>query len=122
MRRDRTPRMRKVNELLREIVADAVASLKDPGIGFLTITGVDTSPDLRTAVVFYSVLGTDEEHDATAAALDRAAPHIQEMAAGQIRMKYTPRLKFLVDPSIGEGIKIDRLLEDIDGDAEAKWG
>ena len=122
MRRDRTPRMRKVNELIREIVADAVASLKDPGIGFLTITGVDTSPDLRTAVVFYSVLGTDEEHDATAAALDRAAPHIQEMAAGQIKMKYTPRLKFLVDPSIGEGIKIDRLLEDIDGDAEAKWG
>ena len=54
--------------------------------------------------------------------MDRAAPHIQEMAAGQIRMKYTPRLKFLIDPSIGEGIKIDRLLEDIDGDAEAKWG
>ena len=126
MRRDRTPRMRKVNVLIREIVADAMASLKDPGIGFLTITGVDTSPDLRTAVVFYSVLGTDEEQEATAAALNRAAPHIQEMAAGQIRMKYTPRLKFLIDPSIVEGIKIDLLLKELDDDAEAEaeaeWG
>jgi len=122
MRRDRTPRMRKVNKLLREVVADAITSLKDPGIGFLTITGVDTSPDLRTAVVFYSVLGSDEEQKATGAALDRAAPHIQEMAGNQIRMKYTPRLRFLVDPAVGEGIKIDRLLKDIDDDAGAEWG
>ena len=122
MRRDKSARMRKVNELLREVIADTIVSLKDPGVGFITITGVDTSPDLRTAHVFYSVLGSDEEQEATADALGRAAPHIQELAARQIRLKYTPRLTFRVDPSIGEGIRIDRLLKDLDHDAEAEWG
>ncbi len=64
MRRDKSARMRKVNELLREVIADTIVSLKDPGVGFITITGVDTSPDLRTAHVFYSVLGSDEEQEA----------------------------------------------------------
>ena len=117
MSRDATPRMRKVNELLREVIAEAVVSLKDPGIGFLTITGVDTAPDLRAATVFYSVLGTDEEREATAGALERAAPYLQEVAGHQIRMKYTPRLTFREDPSISEGMKIDRLLKDIEEDA-----
>ena len=121
MRRDTNPRMRKVNELLREVIAEEVVLLKDPGIGFLTITGVDTSPDLRTAVVFYSVLGTDEEREATAAALKRAAPHVQASAARQIRLKYTPQLTFRVDPSIDEGIKIDRLLRELHDDAGAEW-
>lgn len=113
--------MRKVNELLREVIAEAITSLKDPGIGFLTITGVDTSPDLRNAFVFYTVLGTEEEERATGEALERAAPHIQELAGNQIRMKYTPRLTFRVDPSVGEGIKIDRLLKDLGDDTEAEW-
>lgn len=113
--------MRKVNELLREVIAEAITSLKDPGIGFLTITGVDTSPDLRHAFVFYTVLGTEEEERDTGEALERAAPHIQELAGNQIRMKYTPRLTFRVDPSVGEGIKIDRLLKDIGDDTEAEW-
>lgn len=120
MRRDKTPRMRKVNELLREVIADAVVSLKDPGVGFVTITGVDTSPDLRNADVFYSVMGSEEEREATADALDRAAPHLQEVAAGQIRLKYTPRLTFRIDPSIDEGIRIDRLLRDLDEGEEAQ--
>jgi ribosome-binding factor A len=118
MSRETTPRMRKVNELLREVIAEAVTELKDPGIGFLTITGVDTSPDLRTAVVFYSVLGTEQEVGDTAAALRRAAPHLQEVAGQQITMKYTPRLTFRIDPSIGEGLKIDELLKEIDEEAD----
>ena len=122
MRRDTTPRMRKVNELLREVIADAVTSLKDPGLGFLTITGVDTSPDLRTAVVFYSVLGSAEDRKATAAALDRATPRIQAIEGSQIRMKYTPRLTFRVDASIEEGEKIDRLLKDVSDESEREWG
>lgn len=113
MSRSATPRMRKVNELLREVIAEAVTELKDPGVGFLTITGVDTAPDLRNAVVFYTVLGSDEEKKATAAALDRAAPHLQEVAGRQVRLKYTPRLSFRVDPSIDEGLKIDQLLREL---------
>jgi ribosome-binding factor A len=49
--------MRRVNELLRESIAEEIARLKDPGLGFVTITGIDTAPDLRSARVYYSVLG-----------------------------------------------------------------
>jgi len=114
MSRPDSPRMRKVNELLREVIAEAVSDLKDPGLGFITITGVDTSPDLRVAFVYYSVLGTDEEVAESAAALERATPRIQSIAGSQIRMKYTPKLTFRIDPSIGEGLKIDRLLHELD--------
>jgi ribosome-binding factor A len=110
--------MRKVNELLREVIAEAVTELKDPGLGFLTITGVDASPDLRNAFVYYSVLGTEDEIAETGAALERAAPHIQSIAGSQIRMKYTPRLTFKIDPSISEGLKIDQLLHELETDSE----
>jgi ribosome-binding factor A len=109
-----SPRMRKVNELLREVIAEVVGDLKDPGLGFITITGVDTAPDLRNAFVYYSVLGTEEEVAESAAALKRATPRIQSVVGQQIRMKYTPRLTFRIDPSIGEGLKIDQLLHELD--------
>ena len=76
MTKQPTPRMRKVNEILREVIAEEIVNLKDPRIGFVTVTGVDTSPDLRNACVFYSVLGSDEEQRDTQAALDSAAPRI----------------------------------------------
>lgn len=122
MSRPDSPRMRKVNELLREVIADAVTDLKDPGIGFLTITGVDTSPDLRNAHVYYSVLGTQEEIAETGEALDRAAPRIQSIAGREIRLKFTPRLTFRLDPSVGEGLKIDRLLHDLESEGEVTDG
>ena len=66
-----TARMRRINEVLREVVGAAIGSeLSDPRIGFVTVTSVETSPDLRTAKVFVSVLGSEEEREAT---LDRAA-------------------------------------------------
>lgn len=116
MTRMPSPRMRKINELLRAVVAEDIAGLKDPGIGFVTVTSVDTSPDLRSAVVFYSVLGTEDEKAATAAALARAAPHIQSDVGRQVRIKFTPRLTFQVDPSIEHGMRIDRLLRGLDRD------
>jgi ribosome-binding factor A len=106
--------MRKVNELLREVVAEEVTDLKDPGLGFITVTGVDTAPDLRTATVFYTVLGTDEEKAATAEALRRAAPRLQASIGNQVRIKYTPRLRFAVDRSIDEGLRIDTILHELE--------
>lgn len=122
MSRHKTPRMRKVNELVREVVADAVTDLKDPRIGFLTITGAETSPDLRHAVVYYSVLGSDEEKEGTAAALNSARSRIQGVLGRETRMRYTPVLEFRVDPSIDEGLRITQILADLedveeDGDA-----
>jgi ribosome-binding factor A len=118
MSRPDSPRMRKVNELLKEVIADAVTDLKDPGIGFLTVTGVNASPDLRNAFVYYSVLGSDEEVEATGEALTRAAPHIQGVVGRQVHMKYTPKLTFRIDPAIGEGLKIDQLLHELETENE----
>lgn len=113
MARQRSPRMRKVNELVREVVADAVVDLKDPRIGFLTITGAETSPDLRHAVIYYSVLGTDQEKSDTAEALEHASSRIQRVIGSETRLRYTPKLDFRVDPSIDEGIRISRILADM---------
>ena len=113
------PRMPRVNELLREVIAEEVGGLKDPAIGFVTITAVDTSPDLHTAIVFYTALGTDEEQAASAAALERATPHIRSRMGSQVRLKFTPALEFRVDPSLEAGLKIDSLLRNI-GDQGAE--
>ncbi len=114
MARQKSPRMRKVNELVREIVAEAVLDLKDPRIGFLTITGVETSPDLRSAVVYYSVMGTDEEKSDTGDALRSSASRIQREIGAQSTLRYTPKLEFRVDPSIEEGIRISKLVAELD--------
>lgn len=114
MARQKSPRMRKVDELVREVVADAVTDLKDPRIGFLTITGAKTSPDLRHAVVYYSVLGSDEEKVDTASALESAKSRIQGVLGRETRMRYTPVLEFTVDPSIDEGLRITQILADLE--------
>jgi ribosome-binding factor A len=107
---NRGPRMRRVNELLREVIADEVARLKDPGLGFITITGVDTAPDLRSARVYYSVLGDDVQRAATREALDRANAHIRYEMGHQVRLKYTPELRFENDEAIERGMRMDEIL------------
>lgn len=105
--------MRRVDESLREVIAQEVARLKDPGLGFVTVTGVATSPDLRTARVYYSVMGDDDERERTQAALERAAPRIQRIVGREVRLKYNPRLTFVYDESIQHGLRIDRLLHEL---------
>jgi len=105
--------MRKVNETLREVLAEEVLRLKDPGLGFLTITEVDTAPDLRSAVVYYTVLGSPEEREATAAALERARARLQHRVATGVRLKYTPRLRFAVDPAVERGLRINAILHEL---------
>ncbi len=122
MSRPRSSRMRKVDELMREVLADEVQLLKDPRIGFVTVTGVETAPNLRRATVFYSVLGTPEEVAATAEALQHAAPHLQARVGRQVRMKFTPVLDFRVDPSVEHGARIDRLLHDLADERDAQEG
>ncbi|MCZ7533381.1 MAG: 30S ribosome-binding factor RbfA [Acidimicrobiia bacterium] len=113
MARQNSPRMRKVNELVREIVAESVLDLKDPRIGFLTITGAETSPDLRHAIVYYSVLGSDDEKKETADALVSATPRLQREIGSQSKLRYTPKLEFRVDPAIDEGLKINQMVKDL---------
>lgn len=106
-----TARMRRVNEVLREVVGATISEeLQDPRIGFVTVTAVNTSPDLRSAQVHVSVLGTDEEKDATLNALRTARGVIQRAIASQLHMKRTPSLKFLYDDSIERADRLNRLL------------
>jgi ribosome-binding factor A len=109
-------RMRRVNEAVKEVLSAQLArGLKDPRIGFVTVTGVETSPDLRHARVFVSVLGDDEQRESTLAGLGSAHGVLQGAIAQELRMKRTPTLEFLYDESIDRGMRISQLLEEEGG-------
>jgi ribosome-binding factor A len=106
-------RMRRVNELMREVIGSAIVSeLEDPRIGFVTVTSVDTSPDLRTARVYVSVLGDEAEREATLAGLRSSHGVLQSAIAREMRIKRTPTLSFHYDDTPERGMRITRLLED----------
>ena len=108
-----THRMRRVNEVLREVIGDAVTSgLGDPRLSMVTITQVDTSPDLRSARVYVTVLGDEEARSAALDALNAAHGQIQSMIASETRLKRTPTLKFEYDQAVETGLRISALLED----------
>jgi ribosome-binding factor A len=105
-------RMRRVNEAVREVVSARIAEgLRDPRIGFVTVTAVETRPDLRHARVFVSVLGSEEERAATLAGLSSAHGVLQQAVADELRMKHTPTLQFVFDESIDRGMRITELLD-----------
>lgn len=106
-------RMRRVNELMREVIGSAIASeLEDPRIGFVTVTSVDTSPDLRSARVYVSVLGDEAAREASLAGLRSSHGVLQSAIARETRIKRTPTLTFHYDDTPERGVRISRLLED----------
>jgi ribosome-binding factor A len=107
-----TARMRRINEVMREVVGGAIATeLQDPRIGFVTVTAVETSPDLRSARVFVSVLGDERERADTLSGLRSSHGVLQAVIAREMRIKRTPTLSFHYDDSIERGARISRLLE-----------
>ena len=108
-----TDRMRRVNESLRSVLAEAVGELKDPRIGFVTVTGVQTSPDLRHAVVFVSVLGSERKRANSLAGLEAAHGVLQARLAREVRMKRTPQLTFQYDPSVEQGVRMSKLIDEL---------
>lgn len=108
-----TARMRRVNEAIREVLADAIATdLKDPRIGFVTVTDVDTAPDLRAARVYVSVLGDEAARREALAGLESSHGFLQGRLASQLRLKRTPTLSFHYDESIERGIRLSELLDE----------
>jgi len=106
-------RMRRVNELMREVIGSAITSeLEDPRIGFVTVTSVDTSPDLRSARVYVSVLGDEAERKATLAGLRSSHGVLQSAIASEMRIKRTPTLSFHYDDTPERGVRITKMLED----------
>jgi ribosome-binding factor A len=105
-------RMRRVDLAVREVLSDAIATdLKDPRVGFVTVTAVKTSPDLRHAKVLVSVLGTEEERTGSLAGLASAHGFLQRRLARELRLKHTPTLSFEHDPTIDRAMRITELLE-----------
>jgi ribosome-binding factor A len=106
-------RMRRVNEAVREVLSARIAEgLKDPRIGFVTLTSVETSPDLRHARVYVSVLGGESERADTLAGLASAHGVLQQTIARELRLKRTPTLQFVFDESIDRGMRISKLLDE----------
>jgi ribosome-binding factor A len=106
-------RMRRINEVLREAIGSAIGSdLEDPRIGFVTVTAVDTSPDLRSARVHESVLGAEDDRERTLAALASSHGVLQRQIAVQTHMKRTPTLTFHYDEGPERAVRLSRLLDD----------
>ena len=106
-------RMRRVDEAMRQVLGEAISKeLKDPRVGFVTVTDVKTSPDLRHARVYVSVLGDEEEREATLSALRASHGVLQSRIAAETRMKRTPKLTFRYDDTVEQGIRVSELLEE----------
>ena len=105
-------RMRRINEMLREVVGEAITTdLNDPRIGFVTVTSVDTTADLRAARVYVSVLGDEAQREATLAGLASSHGVIQARIARETRMRRTPTLTFHYDETVERGVRISKLLD-----------
>jgi ribosome-binding factor A len=87
--------------------------LRDPRIGFITITGVKVSPDLRVARVYYSMIGSEKEREETQKGLDAAKGFIRREVTAAVNLRVSPEIFFSFDESVGEGDKIDRLLREV---------
>lgn len=112
MRNVASYRMRRVNEALKEIIGDALAKeIKDPRIGFVTLTGVETASDLARAKVFFSVYGKKAEKDATMEGLRSSEAFLQRLISDELHLKRTPKLEFVYDVSVDYGMKIQALLK-----------
>ena len=105
--------MRRVNESVRQVLSEAVLDLKDPRIGFVTVTGVQTSPDLRHARVFVSVLGSEAKRDKAIAGLQAAHGVLQSRLGRELKMKRTPTLAFEYDPSVERGVRMTKLIDEL---------
>jgi ribosome-binding factor A len=104
--------MPRVDEAVREVLSAAITQeLKDPRVGFVTVTGVETSADLRHATVYVSVLGDDATREASLEGLRSAHGFLQARVAKELRLKNTPTLTFAYDDSVDRGMRISELVD-----------
>lgn len=104
-------RMRRVDEAVRAVLSDVITQeLKDPRVGFVTVTAVKTSPDLRHARVYVSVLGDDEVRADSLLGLNSAHGFLQKRVASELRLKHTPTIDFAYDETIDHGMRITEIL------------
>ncbi len=112
--------MRRVNEALREVLSESVGELKDPRIGFVTVTGVETSADLRHATVYVSVLGSERKRAATLEGLESSRGILQRRVNQELHLKRTPQLVFEYDPTVERGVRLSKLIDELTPDDQAE--
>jgi len=108
-------RPERVGQEIQAAIGDLLARgmLRDPRIGYITITGVKVSPDLRVARVFYSMIGTEQERADTQKGLEAAKSYVRREVTSVVNLRVSPEIFFTFDESVGEGDKIDRLLREV---------
>ena len=106
-------RMRRVDEAVKQVLSETIPTLKDPRIGFVTVTGVDTTSDLAQATVWVSVLGSKRKQDETLRGLEHAGGALQRELGRQLRLRRTPQLLFAYDPAVERGIRMSRLIDEL---------
>jgi ribosome-binding factor A len=104
---------RVADQIRSELAMLLAREVRDPGIGFVTLTRVQLSPDLQVARVMYTVLGDDKSRAASARALDRAVPFLRRQIGTRLRLKRTPELKFIYDDSIAGQDRIEQILNEL---------
>lgn len=106
-------RPERVAEQIRSVLAEAIRQVRDPAVGFVTLTGVDLSPDLRQARVYVSRLGTEADRAAAVAALNHAAPFLRHAVAERAGLRFTPALRFLEDVAVERGSRLEEIFREI---------
>jgi ribosome-binding factor A len=112
--------MRRVDEALREVLSEGIGALKDPRIGFVTVTGVRATTDLKQATVYVSVLGSERKREESLAALTSAHGVLQAQIARELRLKRTPQLAFEYDPTVERGVRLSKLIDELAPPDEAE--
>jgi ribosome-binding factor A len=106
----------RVSEEFREVLAEEIPRLKDPRVGFVTVTGVKVTPDLRRAIVHYTVLGEEADRRSTRAGLRSARGHLRQVLGEQVRLKFLPELEFEEDDTRERVDRVEELLRKIKGE------
>lgn len=105
--------MRRVDEAVRQVLSEEIPRLKDPRIGFVTVTGVDLTPDLEHAEVWVSVLGTEKQRQESLEALARASGVLQARINAQLHIRRTPVLRFHYDAAVERGVRMSHLIDEL---------
>jgi ribosome-binding factor A len=108
--------MRRVNEAVREVLSEGIGDLKDPRIGFVTVTGVSTTSDLRQATVYVSVLGSERKRDASIRGLESSRGVLQSRLNRELHLKRTPQLSFEYDPTVERGVRLSQMIDELTPD------
>ncbi|MFO7572450.1 MAG: 30S ribosome-binding factor RbfA [Gaiellaceae bacterium] len=107
-----------MNESIRQVLSDVVPTLKDPRIGFVTITGVQASRDFAYATVFVSVLGSESERERTLEGLSAAHGVLQAHVGRALRLRNTPVLRFEYDPAVERGVRLTQIIDELAPEAQ----